>query len=282
MNVTCRKMNHNDIASGLFLCRNNNWNQLSRDWELFLKLNPDNCRVATENENIIGSVTTLCYQHLFCWIGMVLVDPLHQKKGIGKQLLNEALLILKNEETIKLDATPAGREMYLQLNFADEYELMRMQAISNVVGLPVSSVKPLQKNDLPKITEADKAVFGADRTVLLHWFWEAANEYAFIIVEENGKVSGYCMGRHGYRFDQIGPVIADDIHCAKQLVAAALNNCNGQPVIIDALLHDPGWIYWLQEMGFTEQRKFIRMYKGTNRFPGIPHKQYAIAGPEYG
>lgn len=281
MKVTCRKMTHADIALCLLLCRNNNWNQLSRDWELFLTLNPDNSRVATENGKIKGTVTTLCYQHLFCWIGMVLVDPVHQKKGIGRQLLNEALLILKNEETIKLDATPAGRELYLHLNFKDEYDLVRMQAIVDVVRQSESDARPLKKSDLSLLSEADQLVFGANRNALLHWFWKASKDYAFII-EQNGKISGYCMGRRGYRFNQIGPVVADDIHCAKQLVAAALNNCNGQPVIIDTPLHDPDWIHWLQELGFTEQRKFTRMYKGANRYPGIPHRQYAIAGPEYG
>lgn len=281
MNIAFHKMSYADIASGLHLCRNNNWNQVANDWELFLKLSPDNCRVGTENDKVIGSVTTLCYQHLFCWIGMVLVDPLHQKKGIGRQLLNEAMLILKNGETIKLDATPAGRELYLQLGFADEYGLMRMQTFSNDVKMPDSSARPLGKNDLSKISEEDKLVFGSDRAVLLHWFWEAAKEYAFI-TEGNGKVNGYCLGRHGHRFDQIGPVVADDTHIAKQLVAAALNNCIGRSIIIDVLLHDPEWISWLQEMGFGEQRKFTRMYKGGNRYPGIPNKQFAIAGPEFG
>ena len=281
MNVTCRKMNHNDIASGLLLCRNNNWNQLSRDWELFLKLSHDSCRVATENEKIIGSVTTLCYQHLFCWIGMVLVDPAHQKKGIGKQLLNEALLILKNEETIKLDATPAGRELYLQLNFEDEYDMMRMQAIVDSARLLPSSATPIQEDEWSQLAALDNLVFGAERSAILHWFWEAAKEYAFI-VKESGNIIGYCLGRHGHWFDQIGPVVADDTHVAKQLVAVALNNCNGRPIIIDALLHDPEWINWLHEMGFGEQRKFTRMYKGVNRYPGIPNKQFAIAGPEYG
>lgn len=281
MTVTCRKMNHADIASGLLLCRNNNWNQLARDWKLFLKLSPGGCRVTTEKDMITGSVTTICYQHSFCWIGMLLVDPAHQRKGIGRQLLSEALLILKNKETIKLDATPAGRELYLQLNFADEYPLIRMQTMGGAVTLPESPAKALQKNELEKLLEPDQVAFGANRETILFWLWEGAKEYAFI-VEEKGRVAGYCLGRRGHKFSQIGPVIADNINYAKHLVAAALNNCSDQPVILDALLHNPEWIQWLKEIGFTEQRQFMRMYKGANRFPGAPEKQYAIAGPEYG
>ncbi len=39
---------------------------------------------------------------------MVLVDPACRRLGIGIQLMQEALQILCGEETIKLDATPAG------------------------------------------------------------------------------------------------------------------------------------------------------------------------------
>lgn len=281
MTIACRQMKPDDIPSGLSLCRNNNWNQLARDWELFFKISPYGCRVASENEKITGSVTTIRYQHAFCWIGMLLVDPAHQRKGIGKQLLNEALAILKNEETVKLDATPAGRELYLQLNFEDEYPLMRMQAITGATGLTHSPAMPLQKNELVRLCEADEIIFGANRESILHWLWQGAKEYAFI-VKENNSMTGYCLGRRGYKFSQIGPVIADNIHYAKHLVMAALSNCEKQPVILDTSVDDPEWIEWLKGIGFTEQRTFIRMYKGVNRFPGIPGKQYAIAGPEYG
>lgn len=281
MTIACRQMNTSDIPSGLLLCRNNNWNQLARDWKLFFEISPQGCRVATENEKITGSVTTISYQHLFCWIGMLLVDPAHQRKGIGKQLLKEVLMILENEETVKLDATPAGRELYLHLDFEDEYPMVRMQAIAGILNLPDSQARPLQKNELIKLFEPDKIVFGAKREPVLRWLWEGAKEYAFVI-EENDRVTGYCLGRRGYKFSQIGPVIADNIHFAKHLVTAALNNCEGQPAIVDALCYHSEWIEWLKQIGFTEQRSFIRMFKGPNRFPGIPGKQYAIAGPEYG
>lgn len=281
MTTVCRQMSHVDIPFGLQLCRNNNWNQLARDWELFLNLSPDDCRVAIENEKITGSVTTISYQRKFSWIGMLLVDPSHQRKGIGKKLLNEALHILRNEETVKLDATPAGRELYQQLDFKDEYQLLRMQNVITTTANINSTATPLQKNDLHKIIAFDTIVFGANREALLQWFWEGANEFAFII-NENHSVVGYCLGRRGYHFNQIGPVVANSINQAKQLVAAALNNCNTKPVIIDALLRNSEWIDWLKDIGFVEQRTFTRMYKGVNRYPGTPEKQYTIAGPEYG
>src|SRR5687767_4154004 len=169
-------------------------------------LSPNDCRVATINDKVVGTVATIRYQNFFSWIGMVLVDPACQKQGIGMQLLKEALQILHNEETIKLDATPAGREVYLKLNFVDEYSLSRMSTIS-ARGRLKSTARSLRKNDLPAVVKFDREIFGADRQPLLEWIFERAPQYAFLIEEKN-EIQGYCLGRYGYNFTQIGPVIA--------------------------------------------------------------------------
>ncbi|MCC6289005.1 MAG: GNAT family N-acetyltransferase [Chitinophagaceae bacterium] len=275
-----QQINDTDIPSCLLLCRSNKWNQIARDWELFLKMNPNECRVAVNNEKIIGSVAIIKYQH-FSWIGMLLVDPAFQRKGTGKTLLAEALEILKNEETVKLDATPAGRQLYRQLNFTDEYQIVRMYAAAVKITKPGSSAKQMQKEDLALIAEYDQPIFGSNRQQLLHHFCEGAGEFAFCIKEKDA-IKGYCMGRHGYHFSQIGPIVAENNYDAIQLASAALQNCLGKPVIIDSLMHDEQWMAWLSECGFIEQRNFIRMYKGTNRYAGVSFKQFAIAGPEYG
>lgn len=276
-----RQINYTDISACLLLCRNNNWNQVAYDWELFLQMNPNECRAAVINEKIIGTVAIVKYQH-FSWIGMLLVDPAFQRKGIGKTLLCEALEIVKNEETIKLDATPAGRQLYQQLNFTDEYPIVRMYANAVKITKPYSSANQIQKEDLVQIAVYDQLVFGSNRQQLLHHFWaETGGEFAFCIKEED-EIKGYCMGRRGYHFTQIGPVVAENNLDAIQLASAALQHCLGTPVIIDTLMYSSQWLAWLNECGFIEQRSFIRMYKGSNRFSGDPFKQFAIAGPEYG
>ncbi|MEJ0102660.1 MAG: GNAT family N-acetyltransferase [Bacteroidota bacterium] len=274
-------MEFSDIDAGLSLCRSAKWNQLQTDWEIFLHLSPGGCRVASSANKVIGTVTTVRYQHFFSWIGMVLVDLDYRRQGIGIQLLEEALEILRGEETVKLDATPAGREVYLKLNFVDEYRLSRMNAIVDVTRLESSYARPLQKKDLESLIIFDREIFGAGRQSLLEWMWEASPRYAFIIKEEN-SVQGYCLGRQGYNYTHIGPVIADNFIIAKDLVSAALRNCIGKSVILDVLHFDNEWLSWLGDIGFREQRPFIRMYRGTNAFNAVPEKQFAILGPEFG
>ena len=272
-----------DIEAGLALCRAAGWNQLARDWELFLKLSPDGCRVAMhDSHKVVGTVTTLRYQDRFSWVGMVLVNPEHQRQGIGTGLLHEALDILKEEETVKLDATPAGREVYLKLNFVDEYQISRMHAVNiSVEALPNTVARPLQLQDFAHIAKLDYKIFGADRNQVLEWNYQGAPHFAFAVAE-NDVITGFCLGRRGHNFNHIGPILAQDVNGATQLASAALKNCHDKPTVIDVLHHSPSWVAFIKSLGFTELRPLTRMYRGANAHPGIPEKQFAILGPEFG
>jgi GNAT superfamily N-acetyltransferase len=274
-------MNMADIDAGLSLCRAANWNQLPRDWQLFLQLSPNGCRVALAEDKVVGTVTTLRYQKSFSWIGMVLVDPAERKKGIGLKLLHEALQVLQQEGTIRLDATADGRKVYMKLNFVDEYPLSRMSGVIAKEKLQQVTVEPIVRKDIGRIAEFDAHIFGANRKVLLRWLFQGAPEYAFI-VKEHDKIQGYCLGRNGFNHIHIGPVVANNMHVAKDIVTAALHNCVGQSVVIDILHFNKNWIAWLADLGFTTQRTFTRMHRGNHNFKTITGKQYAITGPEYG
>jgi GNAT superfamily N-acetyltransferase len=126
-------MRPDDIPAGLRLCREANWNQVAADWELLLASSPDGCRVAIDGaDKVIGSVATIRYGDDFSWIAMVLVDPPHRGKGIGRQLLKEALDVIGEATTARLDATPAGRAVYVPLGFREEYGLQRMERPATV------------------------------------------------------------------------------------------------------------------------------------------------------
>ena len=280
--IRYRLMTVNDIPAGLSLCRSAGWNQIETDWEIFLELSPGSCLVATdENEKVIGTVTTIRYQDHFSWIGMVIVDPARKKQGIGTELLRKAIKLLEGEQTVKLDATPAGRYVYLKLNFADEYALSRlhMNAVS-VDKLPPTTARKAEESDLLSLLSFDRKVFGADRKAILNRIWKSAPELGFL-TENNKRITGYCFGRYGYNYTQIGPVISETADAATELVSAALKQSMGKPVIIDTI-QDSSWLQWLFSIGFEEQRRFTRMYLGVNRYPGNPEKQFAILGPEFG
>ncbi len=283
LRVCFREMTPADIADGLRFCRASRWNQLPRDWELFLKLSPRGCRVTVKDERVVGTVATVRYEDRFSWIGMVLVDPAERGQGIGALLMSEALAVVDDLPSIRLDATPAGHKVYLKLNFIDEYSLSRMETVVSSEGLMMqrNSARPMTKEDLPAVAVFDREVFGADRRVTLEWMLDGAPEYAWII-EEHGQIIGYTFGRLGFNFEHLGPIVAHDQQTARRLVSACLNRQAGKPFILDASHHEPDWRAWLASIGFREQRPFIRMFYRDNPYPGLPPKQFGILGPEFG
>lgn len=281
--ISIREMRPTDIAVGLELCRVSRWNQLRRDWELFLALGPEDCRVAVKDGQVVGTVTTVSYQDRFSWIGMVLVDPAERRQGIGTQLLQEAIDILRHQQMIRLDATPAGREVYLKLGFVDEYRLSRLETVvsASIAREENNPSRRMVKADLPSVFELDQTLFGADRCALLEWMFAGAPEYAWVVMR-GGKVASYMFGRHGFNFEHLGPVVAEESGIAVQLVSACLAEQEGKTFILDAAQHDGEWTRWLVSIGFQEQRPFIRMFRGENLYPGFPEQQFAILGPEFG
>jgi hypothetical protein len=77
-------------------------------------------------------------------------------------------------------------------------------------------------------------------------------------------------------------VVAEDSGTARALVAFCLSELDGKRVAIDAPRLDFEWLAWLGSNGFVEERPFVRMFRQSHAHPGVPARQYAIAGPEFG
>jgi ribosomal protein S18 acetylase RimI-like enzyme len=275
-----RPMVETDIEAGLRLCRASGWNQLQADWQCFLECSPQGCRVAVCDDLVVGTVATLNYEKKFGWISMLLVDPEWRGKGFGKRLLEEARQILSGVETVRLDATPAGKLVYDKAGFQDEYLLVRMKAASPVPER-FSGVRPIEDSDWDRLVDWDRLAFGADRSAILQRLFRGAPEYAWV-AESAGELRGFLLGRHGFLAEHLGPLVAVNGLTARVLASAGISRAQGRPLLIDAPRHTAVWNRWLESCGFREERPFIRMFRGTNSCAGLPGLVFAIAGPELG
>ena len=255
-------MTEADIPAGLRLCRLSNWNQLEADWKVFLCTRDGAGWVVERQGEVVGTVATLRYGGAFTWLSMMLVHPDSRRTGLGALLLETALEALAGERCVRLDATPLGEPLYRRFGFTGELELVRAQA--TLPAIP----RPLQTT-VHSVFDRDLRVFGADRSGLLASLRERSPEMAV------SSPRGHCFGRPGYRYAQLGPVVADKEDTARELIG----QCAGGDVAIDVpRLH---WKPWLADLGFRIERPFLRMYRGEKP-PGIPEQQFAITGPEFG
>jgi len=276
-------MTEADLEGGLRLSRASGWNQTLADWRLLLSLGPGLFRVALRGSEVVASGGAVCYGEALAWICMILVRPDERGHGLGTRIFDEvlervrALVSAGQLRAVGLDATPAGRGLYLKHGFQDGPRLVRMRLEPRPAAAPSSEVARLGAAELGTVLARDRDVFGADRRALLRRALELAPELAFA----SAGGAAYCFGRRGDLADHLGPLVAEDLAQARGLVAACLAVARDRPLILDARA-EPDWLDALDALGFSEQRPFTRMYLGDARPCARPALEPAVAGPEFG
>jgi GNAT superfamily N-acetyltransferase len=270
--IDVRPMTAGDLDAGLRLSRLSNWNQVAGDWLCLLDSPAGSGWIAEDDSMAVGTVALLRYAPSFAWLSMMLVDPARRRSGIGWQLMETALAALADEACVRLDATPAGEPLYRRFGFVPEYSLVRATAPGLSIAAP-SNVRRMTSGDLDCVFAHDREVFGADRSAILASLYGRASALAAI------TPGGYCFGRPGHRYHQMGPVVATSADVA----AALVSHCRVDgPVAIDVPRDRAKWVRWLESVGFTVERPFLRMRRGGNAEYGEPSRQLAIVGPEFG
>ena len=279
--LAIRPLLPDDTAAGMRLKTIAGWNQTEADWHMLLAAAPDGCFGMVHQGRVVGTATTTSYGSV-AWIGMVLVDPEFRGLGIATRLMDHALAHLANVETIKLDATPAGRAVYRKLGFADEYNLRRLthHAVPARSG-DTTATRPMAESDLAQIMALDLTAFGSNRAPILRALWSAAPTLCHVL-ETRGAITGYAFGRPGTNFTQIGPLVAASSDDALRLTHAALRPLTGKPALLDIPDAQSALRAFLADAGFTEERAFTRIFRGPNRTPGNPQHLFAAGGPEIG
>jgi GNAT superfamily N-acetyltransferase len=282
--ITLRLMTPGDIPEAQRIRHKAGWNQTDADWQRFLDLSPGGCFAACEAERVLGTVTALPYEKRFGWIGMLLVDSESRGRGIGTQLLNRSIHWLTSQgiETLKLDATPMGHPLYLQLGFVDEYAIERWERAGRADSIRLPEISSVSNPEVERICEWDREVFGADRSSLLVDLYRWGPAYA-AVSRSGAEITGYMLGRAGTRAHYLGPWVAvPGSGAAGQLFGEVLERLGGAPVFVDICDGNGEALQSVRRAGFQPQRSLTRMFRGSNRFPGRHAWVCGIAGPELG
>src|SRR5262249_21760173 len=204
-------MTEADLPGGLALSRASGWNQTLDDWRLSLSLGQGLFRVATRGGEVVATGGAVRYGDAHAWICMILVRPHERGHGLGPRVFSEVLDRLRPLvdagalRTVGLDATPAGRALYLQHGFVDGPALARLVRNAELPppSGPIGS-RPLAEADLDPVLERDREVFGADRAAVLRALFRSAPDLARV-VRDRGRVA-YRLGRPRDPAHPVGPI----------------------------------------------------------------------------
>ena len=283
--LSLRLMTRADLAFADALRSLAAWNQTLDDWDRLLVMEPEGCFVAEWNGAPAGTATTTIYGAELAWIGMVLVHPEYQRRGIGRALLEHCVEHLRSRRVrcFKLDATPLGKKIYDRLGFKQEWTLTRWIK-TDAPARPSPADRTIRSGDkvnCPALDRLDAEAFGVSRSILLRAL--SLQSHCVLVREsESGRISSYGMLRTGSHALYLGPVVAARPAAGLSLLEALVARASGQSVLWDLPDQIAPAVAWARSQRFVPQRSLIRMYLGQNLAPGNPRKQLAVAGPEIG
>lgn len=266
------------------------WNQTEQDWRRYIRLEPEGCFLAYIDGEPAGTGTALAYGGVG-WIGMILVHPDKRRFGIGTAMLRRTIGYLRDRgvRSVKLDATPMGKKVYIPLGFVDEYDVRRYESPPDFIPQAIAAggengheAAPLEASQLAAFAAYDAEVFGVPRPAVLEALCADNPGLSFGLRDTRGHIVGYALARRGSDAIQVGPWAANGPTEAETLFRAILSSAGDSRLFLDVPETNPDGLALMEKYGFRIQRGFCRMYLGENRHPGTPGRVYATSGAEKG
>ena len=259
------------------------WPHTVSDWQFAVSVGAG--LAARENDRLVATGMTWVLGQKVATLGLIMVAPDQQGRGVGRKVLRACLDALNGFTTI-LHATDEGVELYQSEGFVPIGQVAQCQGV--VVGSPSgfddvpagsdSRLRCSEPADHEAIVALDRTTLGFDRAVLLS---PILADSEGVVLESSGVLAGYGLCRrfgHGYA---IGPVVAGNRQDARNLVSRLLTDKQDQFVRIDTLegsLDED----WLTHRGMPQVSSVIAMANGPVPQGNPSFQKYALIGHAFG
>nr|WP_216668607.1 GNAT family N-acetyltransferase [Paraburkholderia xenovorans] len=244
------------------------WPHRTDDWRFVALLGEG--FVAEDASGVIGTALCWKYGDGRASLGMVIVSPAQQGRGIGRKLMELVLEELGGRVTF-LHATTAGQPLYEKLGFRAAGTLDQHQGAvfqPPLVSLPPGErLRPLGSSDTARLVELASRASGLDRGDVLPALLDTADGIA---LDRDGELIGFALFRRFGRSFAIGPVVApesEDSSRAKALISHWLALNEGVFVRIDTP-GESGLTEWLEQLGLPRVDTVVKMVRPAA--PGEP------------
>lgn len=259
--TTLRPMHAGDLPAMNRLTRQMSWPHRAEDCAQLLALGAGTVAVDAAGHTVgvglrwrFGDVGT---------IGLVLVAPDRQGRGIGRALM-EALIGASGARALMLNATADGLELYKKLGFVSTGLVRQHQArwveAPVLPIVPAVAVRRAVPADHAALCALDAAAFGADRSTLMSRLLASSEAW---LVEHAGQPTGFALLRAFGRGTIIGPIVAPGEDDAIALSAAAVRAAPAGTLRVDIDAEAEHLAAWLTAAGLPAVDSATIMRRGA-------------------
>ncbi|MCR9257857.1 MAG: GNAT family N-acetyltransferase [Alphaproteobacteria bacterium] len=137
-------------------------------------------------------------------LGMVMIAPSAQGKGLGRRLVT-TLLGEAKPGTVVLLATTAGAPLYKSLGFETIDAVVQQQGVLTGTAVSNPRLRPYRPEDLDAVLAMDKTASGLDRRALIEALLHAGKA---AVATGPAGITGFALARPFGRGQVIGPIAA--------------------------------------------------------------------------
>jgi GNAT superfamily N-acetyltransferase len=257
-------MSTEDIEFAVRITDTMNWNLTEQDFKFMMQLEPEGCLLLVCDTEKIGITTTVSFGRVG-WIGNVIVDEKHRRRGAGSAIVKHAINYLKSRgvETIGLYSYKEKANFYTRLGFKRDLEFVVLNGKAFPSHVEEVNIREAGKTDMQKIMDFDSFHFGASRGKLLEKIAFTKGNLCYYYVE-NEEVFGYAMAKVYEGYAEIGPLVCEKekTYAANLLLRALLKRLRDFEVSMCLPQKEDAIINTLLGNGFRENFDVVRMFSG--------------------
>jgi len=274
-----RKFALGDIASAHKLSLDARWPHRLEDWRFVRRLGTGH--VALDGRQVVGTILPWKHDPQHASLGMVIVDPQHQGRGIGRQLMALGLRDLAGR-AVMLNATRAGLPLYEKLGFKAVGDVEQHQgAAPRVRAVPLAKgerLRPVGTSDVPKLVALATQAAGVSRSRVIRRLLEVGEG---IVLAEADEILGFAILRRFGRGLVIGPIVAPDAARAQALASHWVAMHPGKFVRMDVSVAS-GLGPWLDSIGLPKVDTVVTMVKGKAPKGDANVRAFALVSQSFG
>lgn len=243
-----------------------------------LALQPDGWRVVEDHGALVacGGATVM---GAVGYVGLVGVDPARQRQGLATIVMNELIdwIHAQGCATILLDASDAGKPLYLRLGFTvdDGVSLWRTGASTSLPDPSAgdATVRELRDDDLREVIAFDTRGYGAPRDRVIAAYVRDDPAVALVARDQGGALRGYLIVQAAT--GAVGPWLASTPDAARALLRGALARDRSAIETVQAPDGNHDATTLLRSAGFAPFRTLAHMRLGP---PLTPARRRTVYG----
>jgi GNAT superfamily N-acetyltransferase len=267
--ILIRSMTRPELDRALDWAAREGWNPGLHDADGFWAADPDGFVVAERRDEVVGVTAVASYDGRYGHMGLFIVRPDCRKLGIGRELWQEGMKILRSRllegtTTAGLCTAPALRASCEKSGFTFYGHDKRFEGRGERTP-PPAGIVPAARVPFASMMAVDSEHFPTPRPRFLAKWLRLPDSAVFVAAPRGttGKLAGYAVVRKCRAGFKIGPLFAKDEASAESLFSACSTHAAGQPLFMDVPEGNAPALALAARHNMKEVSACARLYQGA-------------------